>query len=200
MQGNNILFIMADEHNYNCINQLGNDFIITPNIDSLVKEGTTFTSAYTPSPLCVPARASLATGTYVHKNKYWDGAHAYDARVPGWQHVLRDNNVKVTSIGKLHYKDRTIDTGFTETIEPMHLKDGLGDLFGLLREEMPPKDACKRLSEELGRGDCEYLEYDRLITNKAIEWIRKQKKREARQPVGIICIFCIASLSPYCTT
>ena len=178
MQGNNILFIMADEHNYNCINQLGNDFIITPNIDSLVKEGTTFTSAYTPSPLCVPARASLATGTYVHKNKYWDGAHAYDARVPGWQHVLRDNNVNVTSIGKLHYKDRTIDTGFTETIEPMHLKDGLGDLFGLLREEMPPKDACKRLSEELGRGDCEYLEYDRLITNKAIEWIRKQKKRE----------------------
>ena len=168
MQGNNILFIMADEHNYNCINQLGNDFIITPNIDSLVKEGTTFTSAYTPSPLCVPARASLATGTYVHKNKYWDGAHAYDARVPGWQHVLRDNNVNVTSIGKLHYKDRTIDTGFTETIEPMHLKDGLGDLFGLLREEMPPKDACKRLSEELGRGDCEYLEYDRLITNKAI--------------------------------
>lgn len=178
MQGNNILFIMADEHNYNCINQLGNDFIITPNIDSLVKEGTTFTSAYTPSPLCVPARASLATGTYVHKNKYWDGAHAYDARIPGWQHVLRDNNVNVTSIGKLHYKDRTIDTGFTETIEPMHLKDGLGDLFGLLREEMPPKDACKRLSEELGRGDCEYLEYDRLITKKAIEWIRKQKKRE----------------------
>ena len=114
----------------------------------------------------------------MHKNKYWDGAHAYDARVPGWQHVLRDNNVNVTSIGKLHYKDRTIDTGFTETIEPMHLKDGLGDLFGLLREEMPPKDACKRLSEELGRGDCEYLEYDRLITNKAIEWIRKQKKRE----------------------
>ena len=98
--------------------------------------------------------------------------------IPGWQHVLRDNNVNVTSIGKLHYKDRTIDTGFTETIEPMHLKDGLGDLFGLLREEMPPKDACKRLSEELGRGDCEYLEYDRLITNKAIEWIRKQKKRE----------------------
>ena len=168
MQGNNILFIMADEHNYNCINQLGNDFIITPNIDSLVKEGTTFTSAYTPSPLCVPARASLATGTYVHKNKYWDGAHAYDARIPGWQHVLRDNNVNVTSIGKLHYKDRTIDTGFTETIEPMHLKDGLGDLFGLLREEMPPKDACKRLSEELGRGDCEYLEYDRLITNPLI--------------------------------
>ena len=184
MQGNNILFIMADEHNYNCINQLGNDFIITPNIDSLVKEGTTFTSAYTPSPLCVPARASLATGTYVHKNKYWDGAHAYDARIPGWQHVLRDNNVNVTSIGKLHYKDRTIDTGFTETIEPMHLKDGLGDLFGLLREEMPPKDACKRLSEELGRGDCEYLEYDRLITNKAIEWIRKQKKERSQTARG----------------
>jgi len=194
MQGNNILFIMADEHNYNCINQLGNDFIITPNIDSLVKEGTTFTSAYTPSPLCVPARASLATGTYVHKNKYWDGAHAYDARVPGWQHVLRDNNVNVTSIGKLHYKDRTIDTGFTETIEPMHLKDGLGDLFGLLREEMPPKDACKRLSEELGRGDCEYLEYDRLITNKAVEWIRKQKKRE--QPNNPWVLF-VSFVSPH---
>ena len=59
-------------------------------------------------------------------------------------------------------------------IEPMHLKDGLGDLFGLLREDMPPKDACKRLSEELGRGECEYLEYDRLITKKATEWIQNQ--------------------------
>lgn len=174
MQGNNVLFIMADEHNYNCINAVGNNSIITPNINNLIKGGTLFSNAYTPSPLCVPARASLATGTYVHKNKYWDGAHAYDGKVLGWQHILRKNNINVTSVGKLHYKDRTVDTGFTESIEPMHLKDGLGDLFGLLREDMPPKDACKRLSEELGRGECEYLEYDRLITKKATEWIQNQ--------------------------
>ena len=135
---------------------------MSKNINNLIKGGTLFSNAYTPSPLCVPARASLATGTYVHKNKYWDGAHAYDGKVMGWQHILRENNINVTSVGKLHYKDRTVDTGFTESIEPMHLKDGLGDLFGLLREDMPPKDACKRLSEELGRGECEYLEYDRL--------------------------------------
>ena len=104
--------------------------------------------------------------------------------------------MNVTSIGKLHYKDRTIDTGFTETIEPMHLKDGLGDLFGLLREEMPPKDACKRLSEELGRGDCEYLEYDRLITNKAIEWIRKQKKREKQDSPWVLFVSFVSPHYP----
>tara|TARA_B100000900_G_scaffold390359_1_gene384023 strand:+ start:54 stop:1493 length:1440 start_codon:yes stop_codon:yes gene_type:complete len=196
MQENNILFIMADEHNHNCINQLGNDFIITPNIDSLVRDGTTFTSAYTPSPLCVPARAALATGTYVHKNKYWDGAHAYDARILGWQHILRDNGVNVTSIGKLHYKDRSVDTGFTDSIEPMHLKDGLGDLFGLLREEMPPKDACKRLSEELGRGECEYLEYDRVITRKAVEWIGNQKKKDARDKPWVLFVSFVSPHYP----
>tara|TARA_Y100000590_G_scaffold364139_1_gene422258 strand:+ start:18047 stop:19477 length:1431 start_codon:yes stop_codon:yes gene_type:complete len=171
MQENNILFIMADEHNSNCINGLGNKFIRTPNIDCLLQEGTLFNSAYTPSPLCVPARASLATGQHVHKAKYWDGAHAYDGKIKSWAHVLRDIGINVTSIGKLHYRDREVDTGFSESIEPMHLKDGLGDLFGLLRENMPPKDACKRLSEELGRGDCEYLEYDRIITNNALDWL-----------------------------
>ncbi|MGY9051945.1 MAG: sulfatase-like hydrolase/transferase [Alphaproteobacteria bacterium] len=193
MEPKNLIFIMADEHNSNFLGVAGNKYIKTPNLDSLARDGVLFNNAYTPSPLCVPARAAMATGKHVHNISYWDGAHAYDGKIKGWAHELRDKNYNVTSIGKLHYKNWDIDTGFTETIEPMHLKDGLGDLFGLLREEMPPKLACKRLSEELGRGDCEYLEYDRTITKKACSWLDNIVKNPTEKP----WVLFISYVSPH---
>jgi len=36
----NILFIVTDDQRYNTIHALGNDEILTPNLDSLVKDGT----------------------------------------------------------------------------------------------------------------------------------------------------------------
>ena len=52
----------------------GNPMVKTPNIDKLAQTGYRFNSAYTPSPICVPARASIATGSYVHENRCWTNA------------------------------------------------------------------------------------------------------------------------------
>jgi len=41
------------------IGALGNPIMRTPSLDRLVRGGTAFTSAYTPSPVCVAARCSL---------------------------------------------------------------------------------------------------------------------------------------------
>ena len=62
----NILFILTDDQRYNTIHALGNEEIITPNMDKLVKRGMSFTNAHIPSgtsgAVCMPSRAMLNTG------------------------------------------------------------------------------------------------------------------------------------------
>lgn len=60
----NILLVFTDQQRADTIGALGNPVIRTPSLDRLVAEGTAFTSAYTPAPECVPARACLMFGQY----------------------------------------------------------------------------------------------------------------------------------------
>lgn len=58
----NVLFIMTDQQRFDSIAALGNPDIYTPNLDRLVRRGVTFTNAYSPCPVCVPARYTIRTG------------------------------------------------------------------------------------------------------------------------------------------
>jgi len=62
----NVLFLFSDDQRADTIGALGNSGISTPNIDGLVKSGTTFTRAYCMGAMqgavCVPSRAMLMTG------------------------------------------------------------------------------------------------------------------------------------------
>ena len=58
----NVLLIMTDQHRFDCLGCYGNKHIETPNIDWLASQGSVFMNAYTESPSCIPARASLMTG------------------------------------------------------------------------------------------------------------------------------------------
>ena len=80
----NLVFIMADEHNVNMLGSYGHPMVKTPNLDRLAAEGTRFTNAYTNCPICVPARGSFATGLYVHQIGCWD----YKIHHPDAQRLL----------------------------------------------------------------------------------------------------------------
>lgn len=58
----NILFIMCDQFRFDCIHALGNQEVLTPNLDRLVKRGITFSNGYSTCPVCVPARYTIRTG------------------------------------------------------------------------------------------------------------------------------------------
>ncbi|RJS76226.1 hypothetical protein CW712_02330 [Candidatus Bathyarchaeota archaeon] len=58
----NIVLITTDQHNAEILGCTGNPVVRTPNIDSLAENGTVFTQAFTPYPLCTPARTSIFTG------------------------------------------------------------------------------------------------------------------------------------------
>lgn len=183
MTPKNLLFIMSDEHNKHVLGCYGDRMVRTPNLDRLATRGTRFTAAYTNSPICVPARASFATGQYVHRIRYWDNAIAYDGRVPSWGHRLMEQGHRVTSIGKLHYLDSDAKrNGFDEEILPLHIVNGVGDLLGLIRDELPRRPGSAKLGPEAGRGESAYTHYDRSIAEEAARWLQRKARDRSDRP------------------
>lgn len=60
----NILFILADDMGWKDLGCYGNQFIDTPNLDRLAREGMRFTEAYAANPVCAPSRAAILTGRH----------------------------------------------------------------------------------------------------------------------------------------
>lgn len=58
----NVLFLMSDEHRADVAGFGGDPVARTPRLDALAEGAVVFENAYTPSPICVPARQCLATG------------------------------------------------------------------------------------------------------------------------------------------
>ena len=60
----NIIFYFTDQQRADTCGCLGQPLDITPNLDSLAKEGVKFDHAYSPQPVCGPCRALFQTGKY----------------------------------------------------------------------------------------------------------------------------------------
>jgi choline-sulfatase len=153
----------------------------TPNLDRLAARGTRFSAAYTNSPICIPARAALATGRYTHETRYWDNATPYDGKIKGWGHRLLDQGLRVESIGKLHYRHADLPTGFGKQIEPMHVMDGIGQVWGSVRDPLPDERPAKML-RNIGPGESNYNRYDRMIADQACAWLEDAARRDDGKP------------------
>lgn len=175
----NLLFIMADEHQAAALSCLGHPCVKTPNLDRLAARGTVFRNAYTPSPICVPARAALATGRYPHQSGYWDNAHAYDGRIPGWGHMLQKSGVSVTSIGKLHYRNGEDPTGFDRQILPVHILNGIGQVWGSVRNPLPRENRGGGMLGQVGAGISKYNQYDMNVAKEAVNWLYQPERAVA---------------------
>lgn len=192
MKPANLIVIMSDEHNPKIIGANGHRVVQTPNIDALAARGTMFTSAYTTSPVCVPARASFALGKYVHQIGYWDNADAYDGAMPSWHHRLRAAGHRVDSIGKLHFRGHDGDDyGFSDMQIAMQIIEGKGDLMGLVRTDLPERGLSWKIAKLAGPGETQYTAYDRDITTRAQVWLREQAPRHRDKPwvlfVSLVC-------------
>ncbi len=175
MTPTNVLFILSDQHSRRILGCYGNPVVGTPHLDALAARGTRFSNAYCPSPICVPARASLATGRYVHTLNCWDNAAPYTGvEAPSWGHRLVAQRHRVTTIGKLHYRRVEDPTGFPDQRVPMHVLDGVGDLWHTLREHMPLRPHSRRQVLNARVGESEYTRYDRAIAEAGARWLREE--------------------------
>jgi choline-sulfatase len=170
----NMVFILSDEHNKEMLGCYGHPVVKTPNLDSLAEHGVRFSNAYCNSPICVPSRASMATGRYVHKIDAWDNATPYTGTLPSWGHRLTEQGYHVTTIGKLHYRDDGDNTGFPDKRLSLHVQDGVGDIYSLIREDMDPRPQNRQKILEAGPGESSYTRYDRGIADAARRFLQEE--------------------------
>jgi len=191
MSGNNVIVLMSDEHTCSVMGAYGNQLAHTPTLDKLAASGVRFVNAYTPSPICISARASFATGTQVFQHRCWSSAEPYYGQQQSWMHRLRERGHEVVSIGKLHYRSATDDTGFSEQILPMYLaNNGAGWPQGLQRQPMGSFPDSVEMAEILGPGETSYTRYDRDITAAAIKWLEQRQHAETRPWVLFVSFIC----------
>ena len=81
----------------------------TPAIDRLAARGVRITNAYTPCPVCSPARASMMTGLLPHNHGVLQVEHILDPDQgnlredkPHWAQRLRDDGYQTAYFGKWH--------------------------------------------------------------------------------------------------
>jgi choline-sulfatase len=182
MKPMNMLVLMSDEHNPKILGCYGHPVAKTPHLDGLAARGVRFESAYCNSPICIPARATFATGQYIHRIGYWDNGDPYEGSVTSWHHRLRGAGRAVDSIGKLHFRSTEDDNGFRREHIPLHVVEGLGDLMGLVRDDLPVRGGSYKIARSAGPGESEYTAYDRQITAEAIRWLREEAPKAGGEP------------------
>jgi len=110
----NILFIMVDEMRWDALACAGHAFVKTPNLDRLATQGTRFSAAYTVSPVCSPARASVFTGRYAHVHGVESNAVPAHNREIFLPSILKHYGYHTAISGKLHYAPVGLDFGFDQ--------------------------------------------------------------------------------------
>jgi choline-sulfatase len=176
MDAKNLLIIMSDQHHPKLMGCADHSMIQTPNFDKLAAQGTRFSAAYTNCPICVPARASFMTGQYVHQIGCWDNATAYVGTPNSWGHRMRQAQIPVESIGKLHFRNENDDTGFDQQAIPMHIKDGIGQVWGSVRDPLPLREGGEAMVGYAGAGTSDYNKYDLAVTKSTCDWLQNKSK------------------------
>lgn len=97
----NLLLIMTDQHRWDHLGCLGIQPVDTPNIDRLVARGTRFSHCCTNSPVCAPARISLATGKHAEHTGALDNQAYASRNHETYYQRLRDADYRVGVVGKL---------------------------------------------------------------------------------------------------
>jgi arylsulfatase len=153
MSAPNILLLMADQWRGDCLSIAGHPVVHTPFLDQLASRGVRFSRAYSASPTCIPARASLHTGMTpashgrVGYQDYvpWD----YDVTLAG---ELTRAGYQTQAVGKMHVYPERSQLGFQNVI--LHSPTGI-----------------VRMARQQGR--------DPGLVDDYLPWLRQQLGRDA---------------------
>jgi arylsulfatase A-like enzyme len=101
----NVLLITADQHRGDFLGAAGHPVVRTPHLDALAAAGAYFPNAYSPVPVCVPARYAIMTGQVPTRFRVRGNTNA--ARIPSDTVALPDvfgaAGYATAAIGKMHF-------------------------------------------------------------------------------------------------
>lgn len=177
----NIIFIFADDQRYNTIRALGNDEIFTPNLDKLVRSGTTFTHAYNMGAwhgaVCVASRAMLVSGLSVWNAQRTEKDYSQLVGAKGfWSQQLKNAGYETYMTGKWH-----VNTDVAKLFD--HVKDVRGGMpnqtpQGYNRPLSRQDTTWQPWKEEFGGFWKGGKHWSEVLADNAIDFIGEAGKKE----------------------
>lgn len=98
----NIIFYFTDQQRADTCGCFGQPLDITPNLDSLAKEGVKFDHAYSPQPVCGPCRALFQTGKYPTETGCFRNNIMLPKGVKTLADYIKEAGYETAYIGKWH--------------------------------------------------------------------------------------------------
>lgn len=104
----NVIFILSDDHRYDAMGFLkGQEWLETPQMDRMAREGCHFPNAFVTTALCSPSRASVLTGKYAHKHRIIDNNTPIPPGTTLFPQYLQQAGYSTAFIGKFHMGGET---------------------------------------------------------------------------------------------
>ncbi|MBQ3079647.1 MAG: sulfatase-like hydrolase/transferase [Clostridia bacterium] len=125
----NILLINADQLRHDSVGYSGLRGVKTPRLDQLAAEGIAYTSAYTPLPVCSPARQALLSGLrpdVIGATWNYDFMPTPELHEEGcWPIELKKKGYKTGYIGRFHVSPtkKAHDFGYEEFVDKKEYKE-----------------------------------------------------------------------------
>jgi choline-sulfatase len=191
-----ILVLMVDDLSALFLRAYGHPVTKTPAIDRLAEEGVVFENAYTPSPLCAPARAAFMTGSLPSRTGVYDNAAELPAAFPTFAHYLRLEGYRTCLSGKMHFVGPDQLHGFEERMTT----DVYPGDFGWTPDWSRPGERIDwwyhNLSSAKEAGVAEMtnqLEYDDEVTFHAVRRLYDYARYERDAPF----LLCVSLTHPH---
>ena len=114
----NILLLFVDQLRWDYVHSYGiNPWIRTPNIDSIGERGCRYDNAYSPNPVCIPARHNMITGLTCRYHGFDDNYFGSAAKncpwdLPTFAQICSDAGYSTFAVGKMHFQPERRATGF----------------------------------------------------------------------------------------
>jgi choline-sulfatase len=174
----NLLYILSDQHTQKVAGCYGDTLQPTPNLDRLAARGVTFDNAYTPSPLCTPARMALLTGRYPSRQSCWTNSDALASDIPTFAHAMGAAGCRPTLIGRLHSIGPDQMRGYAERLVGDHSTNWVGGHAHSLGVLDKTNDPFRVSIERSGPGQSSYEVKDRQVTEATLDWLDRQRPGE----------------------
>jgi choline-sulfatase len=194
-----ILLFVVDQLAAGFLRAYGHPVTRTPTIDALAETGVVFESAYSPSPLCAPARAALMTGMLPTRTRVYDNSAEFASSIPAFTHYLRLEGYRTCLAGKMHFVGPDQLHGFEERLTTDVYPGDFGWTPDWRRGEERVDWWYHNMSSVLEAGVAEItnqLEYDDEVTFHAVRRLYDYARFERDAPL-MLCVSYSHPHDPY---
>lgn len=102
MTAPSFLLIITDSQSARMVGAYSGQDLRTHTLDGLSAEGTRFSRAYCPAPICTPCRAAVFSGIHAHTSGPWTNNLALGENIPHMGQRFRDLGYDTPYVGKWH--------------------------------------------------------------------------------------------------